>query len=416
MKTFDTLESEVRRYCRSFPTIFTKAEGYTITDEKGKTYIDFFCGSGSLNYGHNNPAMKQKLIAYLSENGIVQGLDMATTEKRKFLQQFQKIILDKRQLDYKFQFPGPTGTNAVEAALKLARKFTGRKDIVHFTHSFHGMTLGALSVSFNSRKKYINSDVMQNHAITLPFDGFFDDECDTLAYIKGFLKIAEAKSELPAAFILETIQCEGGINIARTDWLRTLKALLEEYEILLIVDDIQAGCGRAGHFFSFEPSSIVPDIVCLSKSLSGYGLPLSLLLIKPDIDCWQSGEHSGTFRGNNLAFVTATEALNYWVDDQFSDSIEIRSTLIHQRLTDLVKKYPKLKIDIRGKGFLWGIDVNDSRVSKAVAQEAFKLGLLIETAGQENTVLKLMPPLITDENGLNTGLDIIEHAFNFVLN
>lgn len=411
MKIFEEIESEVRRYCRSFPAVFTQAEEYRITDENGKEYIDFFCGCGSLNYGHNNPAMKQKLLEYINENGIIQGLDMATVAKRNFLEQFREIILKKRNMDYKLQFPGPTGTNAVEAALKIARKITGRKNIAFFTNSFHGMTLGALSVSFNASKKYTDRG-MSNCSPAMPFDGFFDNEYNTLEYIEGFLKISKTKSELPAAFILETVQCEGGVNIAGRGWLKELEKLLKKYEILLIIDDIQAGCGRTGTFFSFETSGIVPDIVCLSKSLSGYGLPLSLLLIKPELDVWHPGEHSGTFRGNNIAFVTATEALKtYWKNDEFSDSIQAKSKLIRQRLDDLVKKYPAIEGEVRGKGFVWGLESKASNLSAKVVERAFLNRLLIEMAGPENNVLKLMPALITDENGLNSGLDILEQTF-----
>jgi diaminobutyrate-2-oxoglutarate transaminase len=412
MNTFKSIESEVRRYCRSFPTLFTKAEGYMVFDKNGKSYIDFFCGSGSLNYGHNNPAMKQKLLEYISENGIVQGLDMATEAKRNFLMQFYDIILKKRNMDYKLQFPGPTGTNAVEAALKLVRKVTGRKNIAFFTNSFHGMTLGSSSVSFNASKKNADEGSMTQHSVAMPFDGFFGKGYSSLNYIEGFLKISKTKSELPAAFILETIQCEGGINIAGTGWLKELEKMLREYEVLLIIDDIQAGCGRTGSFFSFETSEILPDIVCLSKSLSGYGLPLSLLLIKPEFDVWQPGEHSGTFRGNNLAFVTATEALNYWKNNELSDSIRFKSDMIYKRLNDLVKKYPEIRGKVRGKGFLWGFESNLNNFSIQVAREVFQAGLLIETAGPQNEILKLMPPLITDEKGLNAGLDIIEKAFS----
>ncbi|KPA16882.1 diaminobutyrate-pyruvate aminotransferase [Candidatus Magnetomorum sp. HK-1] len=303
MEIFDCIESEVRKYCRSFPTIFNKAEGYTLTDENGKKYIDFFSGSGSLNYGHNNPIMKQKLLAYINENGIIQGLDMATTAKRMFLKEFYDVILKKRNMTYKLQFPGPTGTNAVEAALKLVRKVSGRKNIVLFTNSFHGMTLGALSVSFNASKSSVDDGIISNYTEVMPFEGFLGKDCNTLDFIESYLKISKAKSDLPAAFILETVQCEGGINVCSAGWLKELEKMLREYEILLIIDDIQAGCGRTGTFFSFETSEIVPDIICLSKSLSGYGLPLSLLLIKPEIDIWQPGEHSGTFRGNNMAFI-----------------------------------------------------------------------------------------------------------------
>ncbi|HAP93692.1 MAG TPA: diaminobutyrate--2-oxoglutarate transaminase, partial [Desulfotomaculum sp.] len=316
MKVFDELESQVRSYCRSFPTVFTKAKGYKLWDTRGREFIDFFAGAGALNYGHNNPGMKEKMLEYIAGDGIMHGLDMATGAKEKFLKRFHEVILKPRKLNYKVMFPGPTGTNAVESALKLAHKVTGRESVISFTNAFHGMTLGSLSVTGNAFKRQ-GAGLSLSHTVFMPFDNYLGEGVDTANYIERFLENNGSGVSLPAAIILETVQGEGGINVASFDWLKKVEKICRTRGILLIVDDIQAGCGRTGPFFSFEPAGIKPDIVCLSKSISGCGLPLALTLIDPEFDIWAPGEHNGTFRGNNLAFVTATEALTYWEDDTF---------------------------------------------------------------------------------------------------
>lgn len=170
---YTSIESEVRSYCRGWPTVMDTAQGSWVTDVDGRRYLDFFGGAGALNYGHNNPALKQALIDYLTADKIVHSLDMATVAKTDFLRTFNDVILAPRKLDYKVQFPGPTGANAVESALKLARKVTGRESIINFTNAFHGMTLGALSVTGNSMKR-AGAGIPLVHATPMPYDNYFD--------------------------------------------------------------------------------------------------------------------------------------------------------------------------------------------------------------------------------------------------
>ena len=241
-------------------------------------------------------------------------LDVATEAKTEFLQTFDQLILKPRSLDYKVQFPGPTGANAVEAALKLARKSTGRESIISFTNAFHGMTLGALSVTGNSMKR-AGAGIPLVHSTPMPYDNYFDGVTEDFHWFERVLDDSGSGLNRPAAVIVETVQGEGGLNVARIEWLQALAELCRRRDILLIVDDVQMGCGRTGPFFSFEEAGIVPDIVTLSKSISGYGLPMALTLFRRDLDLWAPGEHNGTFRGHNPAFVTAATALKtYWQD------------------------------------------------------------------------------------------------------
>ena len=415
LEVFERLESKVRVYSRSFPVVFVKASGYRMVDEAGREHLDFFSGAGALNYGHNNPRLKRRLIEYLEQDGITHSLDMATAAKREFLECFEKLILHPRGLDYRLQFTGPTGANAVEAALKLARKVKRRREIVYFTNSYHGLSLGALAVT-GSASKRLAAGVPLAHATPLPFDGCPSGGRDSLAPLEDLLAAAGGGLDRPAAVIVETVQAEGGINVASREWLRRLAALTRAADVLLIVDDIQVGCGRTGRFFSFEEAGIEPDMVCLSKSISGFGLPMALLLLAPRLDVWNPGEHTGTFRGQNLAFVGATAALeHYWRDDALCRDVVRKSELARGRLEEILASHPRAAGTVRGRGLILGLDLPAPGMAAAVARAAFARGMVIEVAGPRDNVLKLLPPLIIDEQGLRQGLDLIAAALGEVL-
>jgi len=409
LDTINRLESEVRSYVRNFPTVFTHSRGAHLIAEDGTEYIDFFAGAGVLNYGHNNPDIKSALMDYLAEDHIIHSLDMATSARAKFLERFEKVILEPRGMDYKVQFPGPTGTNAVETALKLARKVTGRQNVISFTNGFHGMTLGSLSVTGNAMKR-AGAGVPLSNTSQMPFDGYLERGSDTsLELLEHILADEGSGVDKPAAVIVETVQAEGGVNVARMEWLKELDSICKRHGVLLIVDDIQVGCGRTGPFFSFEPAGIQPDIICLSKSLSGFGLPFAVTLFKPEHDQWQPGEHNGTFRGHNLAFVTATKALDYWTSDELTRDVERKTAIIESRLGTLAERIP-VEATLRGRGFIQGIAFDDPELAGKASAECFERGLVIETAGIDDQVLKLLPPLTISDEDLEKGLSIIEQA------
>lgn len=406
MDIFERLESRVRSYIRSFPVVFDTAQGPYQTDTTGRRYIDFFCGAGALNYGHNEPGMKRALLDYISADGVMHSLDMATRAKAAFLERFEQIILKPRGLDYRVQFTGPTGTNAVEAAMKLARKVTGRSQVIAFTQAYHGLSAGALAASANAY--YREPHYVQRGNVTfMPYDGYFGPSVDTTEYLAKLLDDESSGLDRPAAIIVETIQAEGGINVASAEWLRKLQTICHRRDILLIVDDIQTGCGRTGTFFSFEPSGIVPDIVTLSKSISGYGFPMSLVLLKPGIDQWKPGEHTGTFRGNNVAFVTAAAALGFWTQPEFTAGIAHTHTLITSELTKIGAEHSQLQLKVRGRGLLLGVETNDPEINRRIARECFTQGLIVETCGGSRNVIKLMPPL-------NVPADVAQAAMKIV--
>jgi diaminobutyrate-2-oxoglutarate transaminase len=414
MGIFEDRESAVRSYCRVWPKVFDRAIGSWLYDEDGGAYLDFFSGAGALNYGHNNPAIKKALLDYLAGDRVIHSLDMYTVAKREFLTAFDELILQPRQLYYRVQFPGPGGTNAVEAALKLARKATGRTEVISFDGAFHGMTLGALAVT--SRRFYRDgAGVPLPHAIPVPFG------CDLYSGepgspgIERLLRDSGAGLDDVAAVIVETVQGEGGINVAPLEWLSELAQLCQRNGILLIVDDVQMGCGRTGPFFSFEAAGIKPDIVCLSKSISGYGLPLALTLIREDLDIWKPGEHNGTFRGVNPAFVTGTTALHaYWRDKTLERGTLAKGQRIHAALTALAQSVSGTPMKPRGRGLAHGLAFEHGEPARKVSSAAFERGLLVETAGPKDEVIKLLPPLTATDAEIDQGLALLADAVQAV--
>ncbi|MDF2446635.1 MAG: ectB [Moraxellaceae bacterium] len=406
---FERLESEVRSYIRSFPAVFCQASGSWMTDETGKRYLDFFSGAGTLNYGHNHPALKDRLLTYLAHDGIVHGLDMATGAKRDFIETFERLILKPRELDYKLQFTGPTGTNAVEAALKLARQVKERSTVLCFTNGFHGVTGGSVAAT-GARKFREAVGTPLSHTRFMPFANYFGREADTLTMIERQLSDPGSGLDRPAAVLVETIQGEGGINTASASWLRGLAKLCQRHDMLLIVDDIQMGCGRTGTFFSFEEAGITPDIVTLSKSLSGYGLPMAIVLMKPELDVWQPSAHNGTFRGNNAAFVTAAAALReFWSDERFAEDVREKGRHVQARLERLKLRHPMVR-GVRGRGMVAGLVLENGAQADAVSEHCFRQGLIIETCGPQGEVVKLLPPLTISLAELEQGLVMLDGA------
>ena len=414
---FDRLESNVRGYCRSFPVTFATAQNAILTDADGNEYIDFLAGAGTLNYGHNNEHLKQPLLDYVESDGLLHGLDMHTEAKERFLETFERRVLWPLELDYKVQFTGPTGTNAIEAAFKLARNVTGRTNIVSFTNGFHGVSLGSVAATANSHFRNATGVPLDNVTF-MPYAGYMGDEVDSLALFETMLADSSSGLDHPAAVVVETVQGEGGINAASYEWLQRLESLCQANGILLIVDDIQAGCGRTGTFFSFERAGIVPDIVTLSKSLSGYGLPMSVVLMKSELDEWKPGEHNGTFRGNNLAFVTATAALEcYWKNRSFTREIDRKADVIHDRFKAIAERFTDdVTLEPKGRGLMRGLACREfPQLADAVVAEAFQRGLVIETSGTNSHVLKFLGPLTIEDDVLENGLDIVEDSYAAVI-
>ena len=410
---FSRRESAVRSYCRSFPVVFETGRNATLTDADGREYIDFLAGCSSLNYGHNDPDMKAALVDYVAGDGVTHGLDMHTGAKADFLEAFEHIVLKPRRMDHKVMFCVPTGANAVEAALKLARKVTGRTNVIAFTNGFHGVTNGALAATGNGYHRG-GAGVTLPDVTRMPFDGFLDQDADSAALLEQMLSDPSGGIDAPAAIILETVQGEGGLNAASPEWVRRIERIARDNGALFIVDDIQAGCGRTGTFFSFEDFGIMPDIVTMAKSLSGYGLPLAAVLIRPEHDIFGPAEHNGTFRGNNHAFVTARVALEkFWADGAFQEEIAGKADLLGKRLSRIAGRVPGARV--KGRGMMQGVDVGSGERASDICAECFRNGLIIETSGAFDEVVKILAPLTIERERLERGLDILEAAVATVI-
>ncbi len=412
VSVFKRRESEARSYCRGFDTVFTSARGSEMTDARGRTYIDFLAGCSSLNYGHNDPDMKAALIAHLEADGVAHGLDMHTEAKAAFIDAFETHILAPRRLDHKLMFTGPTGANAVEAALKIARKATGRQNVIAFTNGFHGVTQGALAATGNSYHRG-GAGTSLNDVTRMPYDGYMGEGFDTADLLETMLEDRSSGLDAPAAILLETVQGEGGLNVARPEWLRRIAALAKAHGALLIIDDIQAGCGRTGSFFSFDGMGVTPDIVTLAKSISGFGLPMGLVLVRPERDVMGPAEHNGTFRGNTHAFVTARVAIEkFWAegDRAFEADIERRGGLVEEGLRCIADMVPGATL--KGRGMMRGVDVGSGALASEICARAFAKGLIIETAGPRDEIVKILAPLTTPDAELRKGLNILIDAAN----
>ena len=411
---YERRESAARSYCRSFPTTFVKAQGSEMTDADGNTYIDFLAGCSSLNYGHNDPDMKSALIDHITADGIAHGLDMHTDAKAAFLTAYEEKILKPRGMDYKIMMTGPTGTNAVEAAMKLARKVTGRRNIISFTNGFHGMTMGSLSLTGNIGKRNGAGGGHLGDVTHLPYEHSMGEGVDTLQFIEAMLNNSSSGVDAPAAFIFEPVQGEGGLNAASDEWMQGIAKLAKEHGALLIVDDIQSGCGRTGTYFAFEKAGIEPDMITQAKSLSGFGLPFAALLIKPEHDIWKPAEHNGTFRGNTHAFVTGRVAIEkFWSDNAFQDELAAKSTVLTTALQEIADLIPGARL--KGRGLMQGVDVGSGELASKICARAFEKGLIIETSGADDEVVKVLAALTIKDETFRKGLGLLLDATRDVL-
>lgn len=400
-------ESEIRAYCRAVPTVFCSSNNAIMIDENGKEYVDFFAGAGVLNFGHNNPKMKEAIIEFISNNGVAHSLDMFTDVKRDFIDTFVNTILKPRNMNYKLQFTGPTGTNAVEAALKLARRTTGRENVVAFNRGFHGMTLGALACTANQAFRGA-AGVSLNNVIR---DTFNDME----ALSKLRQKFEDKGSGLmpPAAFLVEPVQAEGGVRVGTKEWLQGVQKLAKDIGALFILDDIQAGCGRTGSYFSFDDLDLDPDIIILAKGLGGFGTPIGMNLNKPEIDAnWNPGEHTGTFRGQGISFVAGKVGLEYFKDNSLNQSVQEKGKFIRSKLDALQVAHPTLKV--RQKGMMLAIEFESAAIAKEVTTGCFNNGLIIG-ACSTGEIVKFIPPLTIEDATLAKGMDIFVHVTTEVL-
>ena len=412
----DRFESNVRSYPRKLPLAIARAKGVWVTDVEGNTYLDCLAGAGTLALGHNHDEVLAGINDFLASGLPMHTLDLTTPLKDAFSEAVLTLLPNGGQ-DYCLQFCGPSGADAVEAALKLAKTFTGRGNILSFAGGYHGMTHGALAVTGNRAPKSAVPGLMPGvqflpypHEYRCPLGLGGEAGVQALThYFTQFIEDVENGVSLPAAVIVEAIQGEGGVNPAPAQWLRAIREVTQRHGILLILDEVQAGFARSGRMFAYEHAGIEPDIVVMSKAVGG-GLPMALLGIRRRFDAWQPGAHTGTFRGNQMAMAAGLATLNILTRQDIAASAARRGDWLKQQLSLLQSRFPSLA-QVRGRGLMLGIEIVDERqaadaqgchpgdpaLAAAIQRHCFNQRLLLERGGRDGNVVRLLPPLIIDD-------------------
>lgn len=408
-------ESNARSYPRRIPLVLKKAFGIYVEDEEGRKFIDCLAGAGALVLGHNHPVVIAAIKKVLADGLPLLTLDITTPVKDQFVQDLFSILPAAFARQAKVQFCGPTGTDAVEAALKLVRIATGRSTVWSFQGAYHGMSQGALSLMGNLASKQPLAALLNNNVQFLPYP--YDYRCPfglggaqgvqvNLNYLNSLLSDPESGVELPAAVIVEVVQGEGGVIPADLTWLRGLREITEKAGVVLIVDEIQSGFGRTGKMFAFEAAEIIPDVVVLSKALGG-SLPLAVVVYKDWLDIWEPGAHAGTFRGNQMAMAAGSAVMEFLGEHDLPSHAATMGERLIKHLETLQTDYPQLG-DIRGRGLMLGVELVDpagkpdalghppasGELAALVQRECLKRGLILELGGRYGSVARFLPPLI----------------------
>jgi diaminobutyrate-2-oxoglutarate transaminase len=425
-------ESNARSYPRRFPLALRRAEGIYVEDIEGRVFIDCLAGAGTLALGHNHPVIVQAIEQILKDGTPLHTLDLTTPVKDRFVQDLFDLLPVDLARDSKIQFCGPTGADAIEAALKLVKTATGRATMLAFQGAYHGMTQGALSLMGSLQPKRALHGMLQGVQF-LPFP--YDYRCPFnlggsagvragLSYIDSVLNDPESGVPKPAGMIVEVVQGEGGVIPAPDEWMRGVRAATSKADVPLIVDEVQSGFGRTGRLFAFEHSGIVPDVLVLSKAIGG-GLPLAVVIYRGELDQWLPGAHAGTFRGNQMAMAAGSATMRFIRDQGLVEHARTLGSAFQQKLRQLQSHYPQLG-DVRGRGLMIGIELvdpeaernpfgrppgNGAMASKLQA-ECLKRGLILELGGRNGSVVRFLPPLIITESQINHVFEIFVEALS----
>jgi diaminobutyrate-2-oxoglutarate transaminase len=423
-------ESEVRSYPRRLPIAIKKAYGLLVEDTRGQVFLDCLAGAGTLVLGYNHPEINQALKEQLDSGLPYQTLDITTYAKDRFIKQVKAFLPRELGQNCAIQFCGPSGADAVEAAIKLAKQTTGRNTMFAFRGAYHGMTNGTMGLMGNLSTKARRTGLMSDvHFMPFPYHlrppfGLGGDAGARagIRYIERLLADDEAGSMKPAAIIVEPVQGEGGVIPAPAFWLRELRRICDEHDILLIFDEIQCGVGKTGHNFAFEEAGVIPDILCLSKAIGG-GLPMSILVFRKDIDTWLAGEHSGTFRGNQLAMVSGAKALEIIERDHLTEHANVAGQYLRMGLEKIQSRVNCIA-EVRGKGLMLGVEIKnpqgelnafgepraDGELTLRIQRAALERGLIVEKGGREGAVIRFLPPIIISFEQIDFALRVLEES------
>ncbi len=423
-------ESNARSYPRRIPLAIKEAEGMYITDVEGRKYLDCLAGAGTLALGHNHPVVVEAMEKVIKDRLPLHTLDITTPVKENFVDELFASLPDQFRDRAKIQFCGPTGGDAIEAALKLVKTATGRQSILTFQGGYHGSTHGTMAISGNlSPKQHVQGLIPDTHFLPYPYTyrcpfGRKGEDGHQLssAYIEHLLDDPESGILPPAAVICETVQGEGGSIPAPIEWLQEIRRITKERGIPLIIDEVQTGIGRTGKMFSFEHAGIVPDVFVLSKAIGG-SLPLSVVIYDRSIETWEPGAHIGTFRGNQMAMAAGAATLKYVKDNQLEKHAEAMGNYMLDSLKEIQESVPELG-DVRGRGLMIGVEMVDpnqpqssngsypanSELASQIQRECFKRGLILEVGGRHGAVVRFLPPLIITEKQVDEVITIFRQA------
>jgi diaminobutyrate-2-oxoglutarate transaminase len=423
-------ESNARSYPRRIPLALRRAAGIYVEDVEGRVFIDCLAGAGTLALGHNHPVVIAAIEQVLKDGLPLLTLDLTTPVKDRFMQDLFDTLPSELARDAKVQFCGPTGADAVEAALKLVKTATGRGTLLAFHGAYHGMTQGALNLMGSLSPKRPLQGVLQG-AQFLPFP--YDYRCPFglrgdagvqagLAYIGTVLDDPESGVPAPAGMIFEVIQGEGGVIPAPDEWVRGVRKLTTQANVPMIVDEVQTGFGRTGRMFAFEHAGITPDVVTLSKAIGG-SLPLSVVIYKKELDTWLPGAHAGTFRGNQMAMAAGSATLRFIRAEGLPEQAHAMGALLVRKLRQLQNEYSQLG-DVRGRGLMIGVEIVDPdagpdshgrpkanpALASRIQRACLERGLILELGGRHGSVVRLLPPLIINERQIDRVFEIFAVA------
>ncbi|ACE85993.1 aspartate aminotransferase family protein [Cellvibrio japonicus] len=424
-------ESNARSYPRRIPLALSKGNGIYVEDVEGRRFIDCLAGAGALVLGHNHPVVVEAMRRVLDDGLPLLTLDLTTPVKDKFIQDLFAILPASFRQQAKIQFCGPSGTDAVEAALKLVRTATGRSTILSFQGAYHGMSQGALSLMGNLGPKKPLAALLSNNVQFMPYPNHY--RCPfglggeqgvnaNLHYLESLFANPESGVSLPAGVIVEVIQGEGGVIPADIHWLKGLRRITSTYGVPLIVDEIQSGFARTGTMFAFEKADIIPDAIVLSKAIGG-SLPLAVLVYNEQWDKWQPGAHAGTFRGNQMAMAAGSAVMEYLVRENMTTHATRMGMRLFQHFRALQIRYPQVG-DVRGRGLMLGVEIVDpagnpdacgnpppsGSLAAVIQRECLVRGLIVEVGGRFGSVVRFLPPLIITDSEVDKIASIFSKA------
>lgn len=398
-------ESNAVSYPRRIPIAVASARGAYITDPDGNEFIDCLTGAGALSLGHCHPELIEAARRQLDV--FTHGLDLPSPVRDRFRDAQLSMLPDDIRDEMLVHFCGPTGSDAVEAALKLAKIYTGGTDVISFQGAYHGSSHATLGITgLRVIKSQITNLMAGVHFF--PYSSCSDcpiglsrDSCDINCATVLTHALRDPNSGLgrPAAVILELVQGEGGVNPADPVFVQQIREATRQLDIPLIVDEVQTGCGRTGTWFAFEQYDIRPDIIVASKALSGVGAPVALLLFDKRLNVWEPGSHIGTFRGNQIAFASGVAAIEVIRRENILENVLSMGRRMKAALEGLAVQYPIIS-DVRGLGLMLGIEIHNpnsgersGELARQVQARALREGLIVEVGGRDDAVVRMLPPL-----------------------